>query len=97
MRIAHFGSGALCAAILLLAFCPKAATAQDPTPEPPLVSPAQESRVETLLRKLTFDEKLEMLGGVGGFLRYRISEESAAPYEDSSAVSRAKALTTKAS
>jgi stalled ribosome rescue protein Dom34 len=41
--------------------------------------------------------RLEQLGGVGGFLRYRISEESAAPYEDSSAVSRAKALTTKAS
>jgi peptide subunit release factor 1 (eRF1) len=39
--------------------------------------------------------RLEALGGVGGFLRYRISEEAAAPYEDSSAVPRAKALTTK--
>jgi peptide chain release factor subunit 1 len=38
--------------------------------------------------------RLEQLGGVGGFLRYRISEESAAPYEDSDAVPRAKALTT---
>ena len=50
--------------------------------------------------KVTFIEdstRLEQLGGVGGFLRYRISEESAAPYEDSSTVSRAKALTTKAS
>lgn len=39
--------------------------------------------------------RLEGLGGVGGFLRYRISEEAAAPYEDSSSVPRAKALTTK--
>ena len=39
--------------------------------------------------------RLEMLGGVGGFLRYRISEESAAPYEQSDAVPRAKALATK--
>src|ERR1044071_1728566 len=47
--------------------------------------------------KVTFIEdstRLEQLGGVGGFLRYRISEESAAPYEDSNAVSRGKALTT---
>ena len=41
--------------------------------------------------------RLERLGGVGGFLRYRISEEAAAPYEDSSSVPRAKALTTKGS
>jgi peptide subunit release factor 1 (eRF1) len=50
--------------------------------------------------KVTFIEdstRLEQLGGVGGFLRYRISEEHAAPYEDSSTVSRAQALTTKAS
>ena len=40
--------------------------------------------------------RLEMLGGVGGFLRYRISEESAAPYEQSDAVPRAKALTRQA-
>lgn len=40
--------------------------------------------------------RLEMLGGVGGFLRYRISEESAAPYEQSDSVPRAKALTRKA-
>jgi stalled ribosome rescue protein Dom34 len=40
--------------------------------------------------------RLEMLGGVGGFLRYRISEESATPYEQSDSVPRAKALTRKA-
>jgi peptide subunit release factor 1 (eRF1) len=40
--------------------------------------------------------RLEMLGGVGGFLRYRISEESAAPYEQSDSVPRAKALTRQA-
>ena len=48
--------------------------------------------------KVTFVEdstRLERLGGVGAFLRYRISEESAAPYEDSGAVPRAKALTTQ--
>jgi hypothetical protein len=48
--------------------------------------------------KVTFIEdskRLELLGGVGGFLRYRISEENAAPYE-SDAVPRAKALTRKA-
>ena len=49
--------------------------------------------------KVTFIEdstRLELLGGVGGFLRYRISEESAAPYEQSDAAPRAKALTRKA-
>ena len=40
--------------------------------------------------------RLEMLGGVGGFLRYRISEENAAPYEQSDSTPRAKALTRKA-
>lgn len=48
--------------------------------------------------KVTFIEdstRLEGVGGVGALLRYRISEESAAPYEDSSAVPRAKALTTQ--
>jgi peptide chain release factor subunit 1 len=48
--------------------------------------------------RVTFIEdstRLERLGGVGGLLRYRISEESAAPYEDSNAVPRAKALTTQ--
>ncbi len=48
--------------------------------------------------KVTFIEdstRLERVGGVGALLRYRISEESAAPYEDSGAVPRAKALTTK--
>jgi stalled ribosome rescue protein Dom34 len=40
--------------------------------------------------------RLERLGGVGAFLRYRISEENAAPYEQSDSVPRAKALTTKA-
>ena len=42
------------------------------------------------------DTRLQQLGGVGAFLRYRISAESAAPYEDSSATPRSKALTTKA-
>ncbi|HEU5458865.1 MAG TPA: Vms1/Ankzf1 family peptidyl-tRNA hydrolase [Pyrinomonadaceae bacterium] len=37
--------------------------------------------------------QLELLGGVGGFLRYRISEENAAPYEQSDSTPRAKALT----
>lgn len=40
--------------------------------------------------------RLEMLGGVGGFLRYRISEENAAPYEQGDSAPRAKALTRKA-
>ena len=40
--------------------------------------------------------RLEMLGGVGGFLRYRISEENAAPYEQSDSAPRAKALTRRA-
>lgn len=40
--------------------------------------------------------RLELLGGVGGFLRYRISEENAAPYEQSDSTPRAKALTRKA-
>jgi stalled ribosome rescue protein Dom34 len=46
--------------------------------------------------KVTFIEdstRLERMGGVGALLRYRISEEAAAPYDDSSSVSRAKALT----
>ena len=49
--------------------------------------------------KVTFIEdatRLELLGGVGGFLRYRISEESAAPYEQSDSVPRAKALVREA-
>jgi peptide chain release factor subunit 1 len=48
--------------------------------------------------KVTFIEdstRLERLGGVGGFLRYRISAENAAPYEQSDSVPRAKALTTQ--
>jgi len=47
--------------------------------------------------RVTFIEdstRLERLGGVGAFLRYRISEENAVPYEQSDSVSRAKALTT---
>jgi hypothetical protein len=36
------------------------------------------------------------MGGVGALLRYRISAEAAAPYEDSETVPRAKALTTQA-
>jgi peptide chain release factor subunit 1 len=43
------------------------------------------------------DTRLQQVGGVGALLRYRISEESAAPYEDSGATSRSKALTTQAS
>ena len=49
--------------------------------------------------KVTFIEdstRLDQLGGVGGFLRYRISEENAAPYEETDSVSRTRALTTKA-
>jgi len=48
--------------------------------------------------KVTFIEdstRLERLGGVGALLRYRISEEHAAPYEQSDSVPRAKALTTQ--
>src|ERR1044071_7732896 len=48
--------------------------------------------------KVTFIEdstRLERIGGVGALLRYRISAENAAPYEDSDAVPRAKALTTQ--
>lgn len=50
--------------------------------------------------RVTFIEDemgLEHVGGVGGLLRYRISEENAVPYEDSSAVPRSQALTTQAS
>lgn len=42
------------------------------------------------------DTRLQQLGGVGGILRYRISEENAVVYEDSAAVPRSKALTTQA-
>ncbi len=45
--------------------------------------------------KVTFVEdatRLEQVGGVGALLRYRISEENAAPYEQSDAVPRARAL-----
>jgi peptide subunit release factor 1 (eRF1) len=42
------------------------------------------------------DTRLQQLGGVGAFLRYRISDESAAPYEQSGVASRSKALTTQA-
>src|SRR5215216_7749379 len=48
--------------------------------------------------RVTFIEdstQLERLGGVGAFLRYRISEENAVPYEQSDSVPRAKALTTQ--
>ncbi|HEX3143046.1 MAG TPA: Vms1/Ankzf1 family peptidyl-tRNA hydrolase, partial [Pyrinomonadaceae bacterium] len=37
---------------------------------------------------------LEPIGGVGAFLRYRISEESAAPFEQTDAMPKAEALTT---
>ena len=45
--------------------------------------------------RITFVEdatRLEQLGGVGALLRYRISAESAAPYEDPRATPRAEAL-----
>lgn len=48
--------------------------------------------------RVTFIEdsmRLERIGGVGAFLRYRISEENAVPYEQSDSVPRAKALTTQ--
>src|SRR5215217_3286967 len=48
--------------------------------------------------KVTFIEdstRLERMGGVGALLRYRISAEEAAPYDDSGSVPRAKALTTQ--
>ena len=48
--------------------------------------------------RVTFIEdstRLERVGGVGAFLRYRISEENAVPYEQSDSIPRAKALTTQ--
>lgn len=45
--------------------------------------------------KVTFVEdatRLEQLGGVGALLRYRISEENAAPYEQGDAVPRSRAI-----
>ena len=36
--------------------------------------------------------RLEQLGGVGALLRYRISEENAAPYEEGDAVPRSRAI-----
>jgi peptide chain release factor subunit 1 len=45
--------------------------------------------------QVTFIEdttRLEQLGGVGALLRYRISEENAAPYEQGDAVARSRAL-----
>lgn len=45
--------------------------------------------------KVTFVEdttRLEQLGGVGALLRYRISEENAAPYESGDAVPRSRAI-----
>ncbi|HET7112018.1 MAG TPA: Vms1/Ankzf1 family peptidyl-tRNA hydrolase [Pyrinomonadaceae bacterium] len=45
--------------------------------------------------RVTFIEdatRLEQLGGVGALLRYRISEENAAPYEQGDAVSRSRAI-----
>ena len=42
------------------------------------------------------DTRLAQLGGVGGLLRYRISDESAVVYEEGDAAPRSQALTTKA-
>jgi peptide subunit release factor 1 (eRF1) len=45
--------------------------------------------------QVTFIEdatRLEQLGGVGGLLRYRISEENAAPYDQGDAVPRSRAI-----
>lgn len=50
---------------------------------------------QTSAAKVTFIEdttRLEQVGGVGALLRYRISEENAAPYEASDAVPRGRAL-----
>ena len=50
---------------------------------------------ETSSAKVTFVEdatRLEQLGGVGALLRYRISEENAAPYESGDAVPRSRAI-----
>ena len=47
--------------------------------------------------RITFIEdttRIEQLGGVGALLRYRISEENAAPYEQSDAVPRSRAIST---
>lgn len=49
--------------------------------------------------RVTFIEdeaRLEQLGGVGGLLRYRISDEAAVVYEDPNSATRSKALTKKA-
>ena len=48
--------------------------------------------------RVTFIEdstRLERIGGVGALLRYRISAENAAPYDQTDSTPRAKALTTK--
>ena len=45
--------------------------------------------------RVTFVEdatRLEQLGGVGALLRYRISEENAAPYDQGDAVPRSRAI-----
>jgi len=49
--------------------------------------------------EVTFIEdatRLEQVGGVGALLRYRISTDSAAPYDESSAASRSEALVQRA-
>jgi len=51
---------------------------------------------ETSSARITFIEDaslLEPIGGVGAFIRYRISEEHAAPYEQADAVATSEALT----
>jgi peptide subunit release factor 1 (eRF1) len=51
---------------------------------------------ETSSARITFIEDtslLEPIGGVGVFIRYRISEERAAPYEQADAVAKSEALT----
>jgi len=51
---------------------------------------------ETSSARITFIEDaslLEPIGGVGAFIRYRISEEPAAPYEQADAVATSEALT----
>lgn len=73
----------------------------------PLASFDQQSIADELVRRanllsaarVTFiedDTRLQHIGGVGALLRYRISPENAVPYEDSAAVPRSQALTTKA-
>jgi len=50
--------------VLILALSSVAAVCQQPLPT---VSPAEEARAQALLKKLSLDEKIDLLGGVDGF------------------------------